>query len=462
MHRFFAVLAVLLFAAAAHGQQSEPFSYDLKVRIEPGTGDLTVRGTLMVPVSPEAKELSFGLHETFAIRQLKVDGRIARFTFRPGPHTPFNPAAGTVRVRFPARAEAAHEVRLDIEYDGRLKHIPEWGSLPDQKEAMDDQVNARLVQLASYSSWYPQVFAFGHPFRIGMEVSLPQGWTAVCSGAKTDARVQDGRAVTQWASPRDFDILIVAAPDFRLKTVQSAGVPVEIYDTQLPAAFVEREAKDLSAVMELFTKTLGKAEVPGGTVRHVFSPLKKGQGRAGIARAGIIVTSEGRVLEQLATHPDYSLFQDVAHEIAHFWWNFGADQGDWINETFAEYFSTVAVEKIVSKQKFEDVLAYYRRQVGALPADTPPLSRVPFDGSYFVVRYYKGSLLVDHLRRDLGDDRFFEAAKAFFRQYRGKGIGTAEFRSFWRPRMADPKAFDLWLDGSGGLPATSADGRAAR
>ena len=61
--------------------------------------------------------------------------------------------------------------------------------------------------------------------------------------------------------------------------------------------------------------------------------------------------------------------------------------------------------------------------------------------------------MVDFMRRALGDERFFQCAHDFFQEYRGRSIGTAEFRSFWRGRMGDHKAaFDLWLDTRGGLP----------
>jgi aminopeptidase N len=167
----------------------------------------------------------------------------------------------------------------------------------------------------------------------------------------------------------------------------------------------------------------------------------------------MIVTSEGLTLEALADDPQFSLFQDIAHEIAHFWWNFGAGQGDWINEAFAEYFSAVAVQKIVSEQHFDSVLEKYRKAVRELPANAPSLSTVPFDGSGFVIRYYKGSLMLNHLRHALGDDRFFQAARDFFHTYTGKSIGTAEFRSFWKQRLGDRQSsLDVWVDSAGGLP----------
>jgi aminopeptidase N len=167
----------------------------------------------------------------------------------------------------------------------------------------------------------------------------------------------------------------------------------------------------------------------------------------------MIVTSEGLTLKELANDPKFSLFQDIAHEIAHFWWNFGAGQGDWINEAFAEYFSVIAVQKIVSEQQSDSVLETYRKSVRELPANAPSLSTVPFDGSGFVIRYYKGSLMLDYLRHALGDGKFFQDSRDFFQAYNGKSIGTAEFRGFWKARLGDQKdALDVWLDSTGGLP----------
>jgi len=86
-----------------------------------------------------------------------------------------------------------------------------------------------------------------------------------------------------------------------------------------------------------------------------------------------------------------------------------------------------------------------------LPA--PSLAKVPFDGSGFVVRYYNGSLILNYVRQVMGDDRFYAAARDFFQLYKGQSIGTAQFRSFWREKLAESKdSLDLWLDSTGGLP----------
>jgi aminopeptidase N len=449
----FILLLVLCISALAFAQEPIAVSYRLNVVIDPPSGHIAVRGQVdLPPQAREAQSITFALHETLAVKRLSVNGHEAKFTYQPAEPSFLYPARRNVAVSLPPDAKQG-SIRMEMEYEGQLKELPEFNAYFDGRPAMDDQINARLVELACYSSWYPQVVAFGRPIKIEMEVSLPKGWTAIASGKKVSEAVSGGGAITRWESPRDFDIVIAASPDYQRKNVRLPDAEVEVYFTKLPEKFVTDEATQIADVMKLFTDRLGATTIPGGKARHVFSPKRKGQGRAGIARAGLIVTSEGLVSEALQKQPDYSLFQDIAHEIAHFWWNFGSGQGDWINEAFAEYFSAVAVEKVNSEEQFAGTLERYRKTVATLPADAPPITKASFEGPGFVIRYYKGSLMLDALRREMGDAAFFKASREFFETYRGKGIGAAEFRGFWKQKMGERGTLvDQWLDSPGGLP----------
>ena len=439
----------LLTLSAAQGRP-QPTSYNLKVRINPAQGTIVVKGTVEATPVEIDKTFQFALHETFAIKRLSVNGKDARFSFEEEKHTPMRPATHIVNVSLPS--DVRERIHMDIEYGGKLKELPEFGA-SNQPLSMDDQINARMVELANYSSWYPQIGVYGPPIDVNLELTVPGGWTAICSGKRIEERIEGGQSMTKWSSPQDTDILITAAPNFKKKLAHLPGGDLQIYYTQLPDEFVTSEMHQIEQVMELFTASLGQTTIPAGAVKQVYSPKRHGQGRAGIARPGMIVTSEGVTMDALASDSHFSLLQDVAHEIAHFWWNFGAGQGDWINEAFAEYFSAVAVQNVASQQQFENVLRSYREQVKELPADAPSLSRVPFDGSGFVVRYYKGSLMLDELRNTLGDKAFFEAARDFFQQYKGKPTSTADFRNFWKERLGARKnSLDAWLDSTGGVP----------
>ena len=453
--RLLATVFLLLAFPAFLAAQGKPalVLYDLRARIEPTSGNLAVQAKMDIPLQPGVKNLQFNLHATFVIKKLLLDGHDAVFSSAEGEPLFTLPRPQRVTVTLPA-GFAQDKVHMDIEYEGRLKEVPEFGASPNAKEEMDDQINARLVELANYSSWYPE-FSFGTPLRATLEVSLPQGWITICSGKQTESRIAEGREITRWSSPNDIDILVVASPNFKKKSFREAGTNIEIYYTRMPEAFIDNEVQQLAGVLNLYTERLGETNVPAGTIKHVYSPKRKGQGMAGIARPGMIVTSEGITMDSLAADPHFSLFQGIAHEIAHFWWNFGTGQGDWINEAFAEYFSATAVQKVSGEQAFQDLLANYRKQVRVLPPDAPSLATVPFGGRdvLFIVRYYKGSLMLDTLRQTMGDDKFFQACRAFFDTYHGKSIGTPEFRTFWKDRLGDHKALvDTWIDSQGGLP----------
>jgi hypothetical protein len=66
--------------------------------------------------------------------------------------------------------------------------------------------------------------------------------------------------------------------------------------------------------------------------------------------------------------------------------------------------------------------------------------------------------MLDQLRVTLGDKKFFSACREFFQAYRGKSIGTSEFRSFWKVKLAvQGKSVDIWLDSRGGMPGMATE-----
>ncbi len=457
-----AFILLLGFPAVLQAEDAtRPLSYDLKVRIEPATGELAVRATVDVPPRySQNRELKFALHDTLTIKKILLNGKKTAFSSQPAEAHPFFVTFRKVIVPLPSGAPT-DRVRMEIEYAGRLMDIPEFGAVPGQK-GLDDQINSRLVELAGYSAWYPQFVFGGESIRLQMEVSLPQGWTTICSGEELNQQSKDGRVVTRWSSAKDLDPVVVASPTFRRKFIRDSGIHVVIFHTQMPEKFIDGESRQISGVLKLFSEQLGETTIPGASVKHVYSPKRKGQGKAGFARPGLIVTSEGRTLDSLAADPNFSLFQPIAHEVAHFWWNFGLGQGDWINEAFAEYFSAVAVQKISSDAEFNGALEDYRKQVQGLPATAPSLSKVPFmnDNVGFVVRYYKGALALHRLREAMGDDEFFAASREFFQAYKGKTAATPDFRNFWRGKLGDRKELvDVLIDSKGGMPAEFSESR---
>jgi hypothetical protein len=152
------ILGLALSSSLVADETVAPVSYNLKVSIEPGPGDIAVQGKVEFE-NPGSQNFKFNLHETFAIKTLLVNGKVVSFSFATAEFSPMTPAAKLVVVCLPPDVPPG-KMRMDIEYAGRLKTLPEFGAAPDQTPSMDDQVNSHLVELAGFSSWYPQ-FAFG-------------------------------------------------------------------------------------------------------------------------------------------------------------------------------------------------------------------------------------------------------------------------------------------------------------
>jgi hypothetical protein len=447
-----ATALALVTGSVAVAGDLEPVSYDLAVDVDPSAGAIDVVGDMVVRRSQtDTGPIEVLLHDTFTVRELRVNGRPAEYRIETRGASRLQPAART--ISFAAPKDAGRTLEIEIAYGGVLRRLPEFGSEAAERtgRALDDAVSTERVELASYSTWYPVAAGFGPRFDTEITIALPVGWTVVSVGEPVGHDNINDRIRWTWSGRQVQDLVILAAPDFTRQRLERGKAVIEIYSTELPPEFIRREAKENGEALELFVDLLGPAASGGNTVRKVFTPRKAGQG--GYSRAPLIVISEGRVRAALSGDPELSLLKGTAHEAAHFWWSFGTGQGDWINEAFAEYFALVAVEGIRGHEAFERALARTRTAVGTLDESAPPLAEVPMsnDGSGYTIRYYKGALLVHALRVQLGDDAFFSACREFHAAFVGRGASTDDLRRFWSERLGDAAPWlDRWLDTPGG------------
>ncbi|MFW5898787.1 MAG: M1 family aminopeptidase [Candidatus Saliniplasma sp.] len=430
-----------------------PRSYDIKVRVEPEEGKLRVEAVLDLTISSDPS-IEFYLHETFEIVSLKINSSDKDYLTEKNEPTPVNPASKKVIVQDGLEGSVEDTVELEVSYSGKLKDIPEFESMQDQKIGLDDRITDKHVELACYSAWYPY-FGFGHDFDIDLELDIPSQLISVCSGRKLSSEEEGRRRIERWKAIGANDIVIVASPDFKNKTIEGSFGEFSVYYTKLPEDFIQREIEEIGGAIELYQDILGKSSLSGSTFKNVYSPKEKGQGA--FSRNGMIVYSEGYVLDQLKEDPKTSLFKWNAHEIAHFWWNIGSGQADWINEAFAEYFSCLAVEEILSEKKFDEYLEKYEDLVEEIPIDAPSISEVePYNtGENYAVRYYKAPLMLHRFRDRLGKEDFVRTSKDFYDRYKDSGVETSDFKSFWGEISGEKNLINTlegWLTSKGGLP----------
>jgi len=452
--------AILMMTASAAGLYAEEPSvravgYSIEVEVDPAAGRLhAVAVVRMDRTDLNTRRLDFVLHEEFDIESLSVNSLDAPFAFEPADSDSSRPTARRVVVTLPKRVREAH-LEMKITYGGALARLPEFGS--DEARAtgrgLDDTIGARRVELTWNSSWYPQFGVFGSRFETVLSIDLPDQWTAVCTGVPSIEEVADGAPEIVWRSPSSNDIVVIAAPNLRQQVVDRSGVRIEFYDTTLPNPYLDREIANATGTLVIYSSLLGDPFPGTSPLRVVYSPRVAGRG--GFTRPAMIVLSEGQVLNAIAGDRRLSMLRGIAHEAAHFWWNFKTDGGDWINEAFAEFFALLAVETIDSRETYDRLIASYETAVRRLPEDAPALFEMgaPNPGKGSAVRNRKGCLMLHALRVKMGDEAFLAACREFYSQHRGRELSTEDLRSYWNRILGDQSGLiDRWLDSRGGVP----------
>lgn len=431
---------LMAWTAAAGLEAAEPSRYDLDVELAPARRHVGVSGQVAVHVEEGESNLTFSLYEGFRITRCAIDGHPAAWSRAE--------SGRRIEVQLPDRVSEGF-VTLDISYAGQLNELPGWGTPDVEGPFMDDAAGPDRVELALYSAWYPS-FGFGPTYDVEIDLAIPKGWIATCIGERTDRDEGSGETKTHWVARAINDIVIIASPRLVTRTVETAAGVVRVHHTRLPESYLLREVRETEQTLLLFIRHLGEAS-GGATLQHVYSPREWGQG---FARPGMIVVSEGRALRALQEDPATSSLYGHAHEAGHFWWRFGYGQGDWINETFAEYFALVAIQNIQGETQFQKALAERRDTAMALPADAPSIAQVRAsnEGDGYTIRYMKGALMLDAFRARLGDEAFFKTCRSFYDKIKTKKAGTEDFRAHWRQALGDNDLLSAWLDSPGSTP----------
>lgn len=167
---------------------------------------------------------------------------------------------------------------------------------------------------------------------------------------------------------------------------------------------------------------------------------------------------------------DQSLYQEeqqdileyvVAHEVAHQWWYgiVGNDQVNepWLDEALTEYSTLLYYEKKYGDDVKENVYknmvariyhAYHTPGTESKEKIHRSLKEFKNPREYQALVYSKGAMFIGELRKELGDEVFFQIMKVYFDKYRFKHATTKDFIKLCQ-QVSDRELqafFSKWLD----------------
>ncbi|MFI6985332.1 M1 family metallopeptidase [Embleya sp. NPDC050154] len=449
------VLAALLVGAATSGGAATPGApgagdpyfplsgnggvdvahYDLDLDYTPTTRRLEATAELAVTATQRLSSFNLDL-SGLNVDSVRVDGRRAGFSRN-----------GTELTITPARTlDKGRRFTVVIGYSGVPAHVYDPDGSPDGWIIQPDDSVFVASEPQGAMTWFP---SNSHPTdksTYDVEVTVPDGWTAVSNGRLRDQRHRAGKTTFSWREAKPMAAYLATASIGRFQVEQyvtADGLPV--YNAVAPsqAAATKPVLDQLPAVIEWETKLFG---------RYPFEA------------AGAIVEDApdvGYALET-QTRPIYDRAPSIGtlvHETAHQWFGNSVSltkwQDIWLNEGFATYAEWLWDAEHGGLSTAQQFAADY-----ALPATDPLWSfpaADPGDGGHIFDKppYERGAMVLEKLRRTVGDKAFFTILKTWATDRRYGHGDTRQFIALSK-RISGKNLdslFNTWLF-TAGKPAT--------
>lgn len=274
------------------------------------------------------------------------------------------------------------------------------------------------------------------------ELTVGEGLTAVANGELVQRRPAPGGTTWVWEqrAPMATYVVQLLVGDYELLDGGTVG------DTQLTSVALRDDVALVQPHLDLVPAQLAFFE-------PLFGPYPFD--RYGLAfaphQSGLAMENQGR--SQLSSTDltgglDHRAHLLTAHELAHQWFGNAVTPATWsdlwLAESFATYGQWLWLDHAVVSFDIEAHAAgiLVSRQRPSEPTASPSL------GALFGFERYDGGAVVLHaLRRELGDDAFFELLREWVSRNAGTSRTTADFVSFANELAGrDLQAFfDAWL-----------------
>ena len=474
----FRVAIVLLLGAgipAGHGLAASSghdhptvLAHDLDIELIPDTHELIGRDHVTVEVPVKAPTVTLSIAPTLRVESMTLMGR-EKLGHERGSTVPVtfttdqtsDPSTQRVVVTLPQPHD--QHVILAWVYRGIINDPPREPRhlrfvTPSETAG---HIGSEGVYLSAESQWYPDIDGSFSTYRL--TVAVPDTWTAVTQGKQEAHRVNGGRVSTQWVVPEQTEALTLVANQFvpvSRTWTSRGGQPIELSTYFFPdhAELADEYLDATEKYLDAYIPILGAFPFDRFSVVENFFA-------SGLGMPSFTLLGSGSIQRHYVQ--PYAL----GHEIVHSWIGNSvfnrAGQGNWV-EGLTTYLTNYYWHELThdDQQAFEQrrmMLQGYSVYVD--PEQDYPVARFysKRDQRDNAIGYQKGAFVFHQLRREIGDDAFWNALKVFVGQYRNRPADWGNIEAvFSRESGRDLRwFFEQWVE-RGGAPSLSLGAADAR
>ncbi|MFA5504594.1 MAG: M1 family metallopeptidase [Vulcanimicrobiota bacterium] len=384
--------------------------YDADIQVEPG-GALDATSKMRAQATQDLDQLNIDF-VGFDIESVKINGKEARYKREDG----------ELIVTPARRLSKGQEFELQVDYNGQpqplhSKHAPvplgwntfEGGSFvvsePDGTRAWLP-VNDHPTDKASYS----------------FHINVPRPLIAAANGVLTavdeqaDSRTFHFEARDQMASY----LSTVHVGEYQRFESQSLDgkVPIQNYFPTDLVAKAQRDFARVPEMMSFLTEKLGP--YPFESYGNIVMDTNLG-GAAALETQTLPLYDRGMVTGE------QRMDRVLVHEMAHHWFGNSVSPGDWkdiwLNEGLASYCEMLWTEHDQGVEARDRALAR-AEQIVKRYGSSDPIAEPAADRLFDAKVYQGGALAIHALRKEVGDETFFEILKQYGTQHRDSTATT--------------------------------------
>lgn len=297
----------------------------------------------------------------------------------------------------------------------------------DQKLIAEIGVLGQVREGSSWSShvvWYP--IDAGNDAAFDVTFDVPATYRAITGGTLASESVADGRRLVRYVEDHRVRRILpfgFAIGEYESKeTTSDAGLGMIVYGFRGEEKRIDQRLGALETAARIFERALGP--LPWDEVRFVHvRPLRL---ETGVSLPGMILVSDQYFPDldgvdlsdgDLGNPKSLGLLV-VADELSHQWNIYAAGLPNELGEGVSTFTNALFVEELHGAEAYRKTLASCRRAwIGSAGRETEFAIANPLvytNTRYRAVVFCKTPVVLDHLRRRLGDEAFFAGFRRGF------------------------------------------------
>jgi aminopeptidase N len=451
------LLLILPAIASAQDAGFRIVSHQLKVTIAPSSHRLMVMDRVVFEVTGRnERQIAVILNKNLVVAWISHQGRLVSFHSRELPGGPQASGGGrgpdprlahTVLIVLDRPAITGERLVLDFDYAGELQDPPKEPRhlrfvTPSETSG---HIGSEGVYIGPETHWYPDIPNSLASYRVTS--MTPQGWETVAQGRLVARDLTSQGVMTTWNTEAPTEGLTLTAGRFIVTVKQCEKTEVATYLYPDDAALADLYLTSACSYLQTYAGLLGAYPFPRFSIVENFFASGLGMPSYTLLGAGSI---RRRYIQPYA----------LGHEIVHSWlgnYVFNDDGGNWVEglTTYLANYYWHELQGDLAKARAERRMMLLTYAVYVPPDQDYPIARFTQKANQLdsAIGYSKAAMVFHMLRREIGDDRFFQAVRELIAEYGGRRAGWRDLaRVFGRASSRNLEAFwARWIEQPGSL-----------